>query len=68
MAPNSERYAAIRFHGVLNGLAIQLAHASCTESVVPAVLDFNSVRDHGALVRVLANLVLRTREELAHVY
>jgi hypothetical protein len=66
--PNSEGHAAIRFHGLLNGLAIQLSHASCTEVAGPAVFDSNPVRDNGALVRVLANLVLRAHEELAHVY
>ena len=66
--PHSEGHAAIRFHGVLNGLAIQLSHALCTEVAAPAVFDSNSVRDNGALVRVLANLVLRAHEELAHVY
>jgi hypothetical protein len=52
----------------LNGLVIQLSHALCTEVAVPAVFDSNSVRDNGALVRVLANLVPRAHEELAHVY
>jgi hypothetical protein len=52
----------------LNGLVIQLSHALCTEVAAPAVFHSNSVRDNGALVRVLANLVLRAHEELAHVY
>src|SRR5260370_10930484 len=66
--PNSEGHAAIRFHCLLNGLAIQLSHASCTEAAGPAVFDSNPVRVNGAAVRVLANLVLRAHEGLAYVY
>ncbi|SHK75526.1 hypothetical protein SAMN05192548_103657 [Paraburkholderia terricola] len=66
--PNSEGHAAIRFHGLLHGLAIQRPDASRIEAPTPTVPASNSVRDNGALVRVLANLVLRTHEELAHVY
>jgi hypothetical protein len=66
--PNSEGHAAIRFHGLLHGLAIQRPDASRIEAPTPTVLASNSVRDNGALVRVLANLVLRAHEELAHVY
>lgn len=65
---NSEGHAAIRFHGLLHGLAIQRPDASRIEVPTPTVPASNSVRDNGALVRVLANLVLRTHEELAHVY
>jgi hypothetical protein len=52
----------------LHGLAIQRPDASRIEAPTPTVLASNSVRDNGALVRVLANLVLRAHEELAHVY
>ena len=65
---NSEGHAAIRFHGLLHGLAIQRPDASRIEAPTPTVPASNSVRGNGALVRVLANLVLRTHEELAHVY
>jgi hypothetical protein len=66
--PKSEGHAAIRFHGLLHGLAIQRPDASRIEAPASTVPASNSVRDNGALVRVLANLVLRTHEELAHVY
>jgi len=52
----------------LHGLAIQRPDASRIEAPTPTVLASNSVRDNGALVRVLANLVLRAHEELAQVY
>jgi len=52
----------------LHGLAIQRPDASRIEAPTPTVLASNSVRDNGALVRVLANLVLRAHGELAHVY
>lgn len=66
--PKSEGHSAIRFHGLLHGLAIQRPDASRVDTPTSTVPAFNSVRDNGALVRVLANLVLRTHEELAHVY
>ena len=65
---NSEGLAALRFHGLLRGLAILLSTARQPKVLAPAVLPFNPVRGDGALVRVLANLVLRTHEELVHVY
>jgi hypothetical protein len=52
----------------LHGLAIQRPDASRIETPTPTVPASNSVRDNGAFVRVLANLVLRTHEELSHVY
>lgn len=65
---NSEGLAALRFHGLLRGLAILLSTARQPKALAPAVLPSNPVRVDGALVRVLANLVLRTHEELVHVY
>ena len=46
-------------------LKVALAHRASTPS---SCLIPTQCGDNGALVRVLANLVLRAHEELAHVY
>jgi hypothetical protein len=68
-APCPEGTAAIRYHGMLHGLPMLV--------MAPATRDAPSSRGEervdalpasDELVRLLANFVLRTHSELAHVY
>jgi hypothetical protein len=62
--------AAIRYHGMLHGLPM-LAMTAPATSDAPASRREKCVGALPAsdeLVRLLANLVLRTHSELAHVY
>lgn len=63
---HAEGLAALRFHGMLPGLAILLATPLlvATPSHVPACPPLP--RD-SAIIRLLANLVLNTHEEPIHV-
>jgi len=69
-APCPEGMAAIRYHGMLHGLPM-LAMTAPATSDAPASRSEKCVGALPAsdeLVRLLANLVLRTHSELAHVY
>lgn len=60
--------AALRYHGMWQGLAILgRSPASAAAPVTAATSATPLLADH-AFVRLLANLVLRTHEELLHVY
>lgn len=61
-----EGLAAVRFHGMVRGLAILLKTPSAPPTTRPALTDLPVQRD-SALVRLLANLVLHTHSELTHV-
>lgn len=68
--PYGSGAAALRFHGMFHGLAIITGQP--TTVPVPTLATSSSSttalpREH-AFVRLLANLVLRTNEELMHVY
>ena len=58
--------AALRFHGMLHGLVI--VSRSAPPPASPRVSNARICPIDGQLVRLLANLVLRTQSELMHVY
>lgn len=64
--PRAEGAAALRYHGMLHGLAVLMRASSASPAaarrpcaVIPASDEF---------VRLVANIVLRTHSELTHVY
>uniref|UniRef100_UPI001FC825EA hypothetical protein n=1 Tax=Burkholderia anthina TaxID=179879 RepID=UPI001FC825EA len=67
--PRSEGAAALRYHGMMHGLPVLLKSTSTIDTA-----SQHGAQRLGALpagdefVRLLANLVLRTHSELAHVY
>jgi len=67
--PNPEGCAAVRFHGMVRGLATLLRTAPATAPATSVSRAPSTVvpRDP-ELVRLLANIVLRTQTELTHVY
>jgi hypothetical protein len=66
---NREAITALRFHGMLQGLAILLKGPAAPQHNPPApsVPVNPSLRRDSEFVRLLANLVLHTHSELAHV-
>jgi hypothetical protein len=66
--PHPEGCAAVRFHGMVRGLATLLrvppAPAPAPVPRTPAAV----VPRDPELVRLLANIVLRTQAEVTHVY
>ena len=63
-----EGLAALRFHGMVQGLLLLLKGATQPVASTPKLESVKPVQRDGELVRVLANIVLRTHSELAHVY
>lgn len=58
---------ALRFHGMWQGLVILLKTPPTAPPQVPPVPVHQPLRRDSELVRLLANLVLHTHSELAHV-
>jgi len=63
-----EGLAALRFHGMVQGLALLLKGAPQPIALMPKLESAKPVQRDSEFVRVLANIVLRTHSELAHVY
>ena len=63
-----EGVAALRFHGMVQGLALLLKAAAQPVALIPKLESAKPVQRDSEFVRVLANIVLRTHSELAHVY
>jgi hypothetical protein len=61
-----EGMTALRFHGMLQGLAILLKAPAEPPQKATAPVD-RSLRCDSEFVRLLANLVLHTHSELTHV-
>lgn len=64
--PCAEGRAALRYHGMLQGMAILLRPVVMLPSTAPVPAGPSLPLDNG-LVRLLANLVLHTHSELTHV-
>lgn len=64
--PHREGTASLRYHGVLHGLS-QLA-LTFAPRPVPSRDPVEPPPSDGEIVRLVANLVLSLREEMAHVY
>lgn len=64
--PRPEGMAALRYHGMLQGLAILLQTPPVVTPAPPIPANLALGRDH-AFVHLLANLVLYTHSELTHV-
>jgi hypothetical protein len=62
-----EGIAALRFHGMVQGLTLLLKVAPPI-APTPKLESTNPIQRDRELIRVLANIVLRTHSELAHVY
>lgn len=69
-APCPEGMAAIRYHGMLHGLSMLAMTAPATSDAPESRKEerMGALPANDELVRLLANLVLRTHSELAHVY
>lgn len=65
---SAEGLGAITFHGLLRGMQIVLAKPCEPVKPVARADSSASVAIDGALVRVLANMVLQVHSELRHVY
>jgi hypothetical protein len=67
--PRPDGAAALRYHGMLHGLPLLIEAATTRNAHSPRHEPAaHSTQPDGELVRLLANLVLRTHSELAHVY
>jgi hypothetical protein len=63
--PRPEGMAALRYHGMLQGLIILLR---APDHPIPAQrCAFSPLAQQGAFVRQLANLVLHAHSEITHV-
>ncbi len=60
--------AALRFHGMVQGLALLLQCAPPPLPPRPKSESGKPIQCDPELVRLLANIVLRTHSELTHVY
>jgi hypothetical protein len=63
-----EGLAALRFHGMVQGLALLLRNAAPPAALTPKRESATPMQRDSEFVRVLANIVLRTHSELTHVY
>ena len=63
-----EGVAALRFHGMVQGLTLVLKSAAQPIAPTPKIESSKPIQLDSEFVRVLANIVLRTHSELAHVY
>ena len=64
--PQAEGMAALRYHGMLHGLALLLRSQTALPSVAPLSPPPSLPRD-STFIRLVANLVLYTYPELTHV-
>nr|WP_132459691.1 hypothetical protein [Paraburkholderia sp. BL8N3] len=67
--PRSEGIAALRYHGMLHGLPVLVKSTAPIETALrhnAPRMDAFPAGDE--FVRLLANLLLRTHSEIAHVY
>ena len=60
--------AALRFHGMAQGLALLLNNPAPSGAPAPKVESSKPMQRDNEFIRVLANIVLRTHSELTHVY
>jgi hypothetical protein len=60
--------AALRFHGMVQGLALLLKNPAQPVVLTPKRESAQPMQRDSEFVRVLANIVLRTHSELTHVY
>jgi hypothetical protein len=58
----------VRFHGMVQGLALLLMSATVPPASAPKRDCVPPMQRDSEFVRVLANIVLRTHSELTHVY
>lgn len=67
--PRPEGLGAVRYHGMVRGLAVILAAVASPRTVAdrraPVTRELPPERE---FVRVLANMLLHTQSELMHVY
>lgn len=63
-----EGLVALRFHGMVQGLALLLKGAAQPVAPTAQIESVKPIQRDSELIRVLANIVLRTHSELAHVY
>lgn len=67
--PHPEGAAALRYHGMLRGLPVLVQSTAAIDTAAPHTAQrLNTLPAGNVFVRLLANLVLRTHSELAHVY
>lgn len=67
--PRRDGIAALRYHGMLQGLAILLQTTpTAVAAPVATALVGERLPADDQFVRLLANIVLRTHSELMHVY
>jgi hypothetical protein len=68
--PHAEGAAALRYHGMLHGLSTIMGTAPVTKATPPRPHEHiaHALHTDSEFLRLLANLVLRTHSELAHVY
>lgn len=66
--PRRDGIAALRYHGMLQGLAILLQTTPTAVAPVATALVGERLPADDQFVRLLANIVLRTHSELMHVY
>ena len=67
--PRPEGAATLRYHGMLHGLPMLIETVTAKTAYSPRHEPVvHSLQPDGEFVRLLANLVLRTHSELAHVY
>ncbi|KVN34539.1 hypothetical protein [Burkholderia ubonensis] len=67
--PRAEGAAALRYHGMLHGLPVLVKSTAAIDTTSRHEAQRTDALPAGdEFVRLLANLVLRTHSELAHVY
>ena len=67
--PRAEGAAALRYHGMLHGLPVLVKSTAAIDTTSRHQAQRMDALPAGdEFVRLLANLVLRTHSELAHVY
>ena len=63
-----EGLVALRFHGMAQGLALLLKTVAPSAALTSKLQSGKPMQRDSEFIRVLANIVLRTHSELAHVY
>jgi len=66
--PRPEGLAALRFHGMVRGLAALLRATPPAAPAYTPSLPCTAMPRDPQLVRLLANIVLRTQAEVTHVF
>jgi hypothetical protein len=59
---------AIVYHGLIHGLSLLAQTIPESAAPVATVLSLPSIRTDPQFLHLLANMVLRTRQEVTHVY